>query len=188
MSKHDFTLILSSEDALTDAHLDSLFDQGCDDATFGEVDGVQFADLSRDAESVAAAIGSARRAVERAVPGLRVTRVEPDDLVSASEIAARLGRSRESIRLLIEGKRGPGSFPPPVSGVKAGRRIWRWSDVAEWCARNLDLDTPSLRDARFVAALNSALELRSLADGLTDTEQKREVAATLAGDDRLLPV
>ncbi len=185
MAKFDFTLIMAGADMLTDEHIDALFEAGCDDATFGEVDGVQFGDFSREAPSLASAVGPAIRAVESAMEGLRVVRVEPDDIVSASDIAARLGRSRESVRLLIEGRRGPGGFPPPAAGLRSRRRMWRWSNVVEWGAQNLELDETQINDAMFVAALNSALELRALAPGLTDAEQRNEVAGLLAEDHRL---
>ncbi|MGH3684635.1 MAG: hypothetical protein ACRDSM_06205 [Pseudonocardiaceae bacterium] len=53
--------------------------------------------------------------VEQAGIGARVPRVEADgDWLSASEIAARVGRSRQSVALLARGERGPGDFPAPL--------------------------------------------------------------------------
>jgi hypothetical protein len=60
------------------------------------------------------------------VPEALVIRVEPDELVTAAEIAQALGRSRESVRLLIFGKRGPGGFPAPASHLRSRGRLWRW--------------------------------------------------------------
>ena len=48
------------------------------------------------------------------VPGLSVVRVEPDQLVWASEIADRVGRTRQSIDQLVKRQRAPGGFPAPV--------------------------------------------------------------------------
>jgi hypothetical protein len=62
------------------------------------------------------------------------------DLVSVSDIAQRLGRSRESVRLLVDGKRGPGRFPPAVGTVGNGIRVWPWSVVWEWSAKVLGVD------------------------------------------------
>ncbi|MFQ5845167.1 MAG: GTPase RsgA, partial [Planctomycetota bacterium] len=61
-----------------------------------------------------------------------LARVEPDDLVTASEIARRARRSRQSIQQLVEGTRGPGGFPPPVSSLTKRSPIWRWAEVAQW--------------------------------------------------------
>lgn len=108
MQEREFTLVFHGE--LDAAALDALFEVGCDDATVGDVDGVGYADFIREAESFDDAIRSAISQVE-SVPGLTVTRVEPDDLVTLSEIAQRLGRSRESVRLLAAGERGLGGLP-----------------------------------------------------------------------------
>jgi hypothetical protein len=69
-----------------------------------------------------------------------VVRRLDQDLVSISDIAERTERSRESVRLLVEGKRGPGGFPAPVGIVGDGIRIWPWAVVVEWFASRLDDD------------------------------------------------
>ncbi|GAA0915922.1 hypothetical protein [Streptomyces thermoalcalitolerans] len=59
------------------------------------------------------------------------------DLVDASEIARRTGRSRESIRQIIHGERRKGeAFPTPL-GAPNGKRIWEWGVVNEWLRRNI---------------------------------------------------
>jgi len=82
-----------------------------------------------------AALPPRPKAVLAAVP-LRVDQ----DLVSVSDIAQRLSRSRESVRLLVDGKRGPGRFPPAVGTVGNGIRVWPWSVVWEWSAKVLGVD------------------------------------------------
>lgn len=156
MRELEFTVVMAGdpEDA---ASIDALFEAGCDDATFGTVDGVGYGDFVREAPTFAAAVHSAIDRVE-SVPGLRVLRVEPDDLVTMNEIAQRMGRSRESVRLLITGQRGPGRFPAPVSHLKARSRLWRWSEVTAW-AESQDLAVPP-HAGPFVAAINAALALR----------------------------
>ena len=73
------------------------------------------------------------RDVEGTVDGVTVARVEPDTLVTIADIAERLGRSEESVRLLIVGKRGPGRFPVPVARLgRRKSRLWRWTDVLSW--------------------------------------------------------
>ena len=124
-------------------------------------DGVPYLDFDREAKSLREAILSAINNVERADLSSRVIRVEPDELVTASEIAERTGRSRESIRLLSAGKRGKGGFPPPLRGMKSRTRLWRWAEVALWLAeREGELTDPSIDEAHTIAAINGALELR----------------------------
>ena len=94
--------------------------------------------------------------------GLQVVRLEPDEFVSAADLAARTKRTRESIRLLVAGRRGPGGFPPPVRGVASRHRLWRWSEVATWfeaCMPGV-LSDAQLEAAGVISAVNAALHLR----------------------------
>jgi hypothetical protein len=170
--------VLEGEDVLSPATLDALFEAGCDDATFGDIDGVPFADFSRQAPSLAEAIESAIRDV-RSVPTVFVLRVEPDEVVNAAEIAARLGRTRESIRLLVAGDRGPGGFPAPVSRLKLRGRLWLWSDVSKWARESLGVVPPEGHSAAFIAALNDALELARLVPTLSGRSERRAVLGAL---------
>lgn len=181
MPEFRFTLVLQGADVLAPANLDALFEAGCDDATFGDVDGVPFADFSRRSGSAAEAIESAIRAVESAIPGLTVVRVEPDDLVTAAEIAARLGRTRESVRLLIAGRRGPGGFPAPATHLRSRGRLWRWSGVSRWVTTSLGEASPGGESPAFVGALNSALALARLDCEVTDPDERQLVSRALAG-------
>ena len=136
--EHEFTLVLEGTRVLQPENLDAWFDAGCDDATFGEIDGIGFADFTRAASTAPAAILSAIQQVESGVPGVRVIRVEPDDLVNAADIAQRLNRSRESVRLLIAGERGPGGFPPPglaSQGARAAMEVVRGRTLGRRSAR-----------------------------------------------------
>lgn len=182
MGTYEFTLVLEGTDVLSDAAVDALYEAGCADATFGEVQGCQYADFTRKARSLAEAVGSAKRAIESAVAGARVIRVEPEDLVTAADIAERTGRTRESVRLLISGARGPGAFRPPVSHLKSRGRIWRWADVAKWFASALGEEYPSTKEADFIAALNAALEVRRMAYRLERAKEREEVARVVRED------
>jgi hypothetical protein len=130
----DFTLILDLDDEdWSDPMYEALYGAGADDATIGRSNGVDFASFTREADDLLDAVVSAIETIEGAGVGVRVTRVEPDDLVSIADIARRTGRTRESIRLLILGDRGPGGFPAPTARLGSGRsRVWWWADVAEW--------------------------------------------------------
>lgn len=182
MGNYEFTLILEGPDVLNDEAAEALFESGCGDATFGEVDGSQYGDFTRKARSLAEAVGSAKRAVESAVPGAHVVRVEPEDLVTAADIADRTGRTRESVRLLIAGERGPGRFPPPISHLKSRGRIWKWADVARWFRTELGEDHPSLKEADFISALNGALEVRRMAGRIDRSSEREEIARVVRED------
>ncbi len=179
MTTHTFTLIIEGPDVTEEPIVDALFEAGCGDALLGRRGRVQFADFDREAPDLARAVLGAIEQVE-SVDGLRVLRVEPEDLVSASAIAQRTGRSRESVRLLIEGKRGPGSFPAPVAWVDAKTRLWHWSDVANWFAEKLDQRVDDLADAQLIAALNASLETRNRLGALERPSHRSAVAHLLA--------
>lgn len=160
MENHNFTLIIEGD---IESNIDALFEAGCDDATFGSVDSVGYGEFDRAASSFADSVASAIADVET-VRELRVRRIEPDDLVTIAEIAERLGRSRESVRLLTAGKRGKGDFPSPISHARERNRLWRWSEVARWAGMQHE---DEMKRALLVAATNAALELRSIDPSLT---------------------
>lgn len=157
MAEFEFVLVIDG-DVDDDRVIDAVADAGCDDATFGSVDGIGFGEFEREAPSFAEAVLSAIADVE-SVAGLRVRRVEPDDLLTLSEIAERLGRSREGVRLLVAGERGAGDFPAPVSHLRSRFRLWRWTDVAAWAG---SVSEEERARARVVALVNASLELRGL--------------------------
>ena len=118
MPIHHFTLIVDGPDLQDDMFIDRLFEAGCDDAAIGRSDGIQYVDFDREAASLDEAVLSAVRDVEH-VDGVSVVRVADAGLVSMTDIASRIGRTRESVRLLITGARGPGGFPAPVTDPPA---------------------------------------------------------------------
>ncbi|MGH8993894.1 MAG: helix-turn-helix transcriptional regulator [Acidimicrobiia bacterium] len=177
MKEYEFTLIVAG-DLDSDEVVNALYEAGCDDASFGEVNGVGVGDFTREANSILDAVASAISQVE-SVGGLRVRRVEPEPLVTIPEIAERLGRTPESIRLLANGERGGGTFPPPVSHLRTRQRLWRWADVAEWAG---ELKPAEVEDARVLAAFNVGLEYRHLA-GALDIEVLQLIGESLGTGD-----
>jgi len=174
---HTFTLVLEGPDPNDSANLARLFEVGCDDATFGERDGVYIADFDREAPTFSKALTSAITAVESAVPGLRVVRVEPEELVTASEIATRTKRSRESIRQLFEGMRGEGDFPRPTAWLSDRTRMWHWSEVSRWFAMRFHEEIDSPEEAELLGFANAVLTLRRFAGRLSEeAPAHREVA------------
>lgn len=175
MSDYRFTLMVDGPDLQETAHAEALFRMGCSDAAIGRRGEVQYLDFDRSAASFPEAVFDAMAAIEAAVPGARVVRLEPDDLVTMAEIAARTSRTRESVRLLIAGERGPGGFPPPATHALGRLRLWRWLAVAAWFAGMLGRPVPGddEADVRFAAALNAGLDLRHHQAGLPAAERRR---------------
>jgi hypothetical protein len=177
---HSFTLFFSGVDVLEDEQFDALYEAGCDDALFGVRDGVQYGAFDREAASFGEALASAIREVIAAVPGLRVTRIEPDELVTMAAIAKRSGLSREYIRLLSRNARGPGGFPAPVAYADSRTRLWHWPDVAHWLTLHrkakVEVDAGA---TDLVAAMNAAFDLREHAGHLQSERDLILVAQAL---------
>ena len=161
MSSYQFTLIVEGPDLQSDAAMDVLFENGCDDALVGRTDGIQYLDFDREAPCPETAILSAIADVER-LPDVEVIRLAGGGLVSMADIAARTGRTRESIRLLVTNERGPGGFPAPVTDPRTRYRLWRWSEVRRWF--DTDYGAPVQEEDQgydqVAAAINAGLELR----------------------------
>lgn len=164
---HDFTLVLGREP--TDQETDALYEAGLDDATLETAAGTTLLHLDRDAPTLATALVSAVRDVRAA--GFTAVAVQSDDLVSLRDIAKRTGRSYEGVRLLAAGSRGPGGFPPPMSG--SGWSLYSWSQASAWFARHYGHDDPTGDYDREIAAADHLVRARAILGG-------DEAGATLA--------
>ncbi|HEY1652245.1 MAG TPA: hypothetical protein VGG09_10220 [Acidimicrobiales bacterium] len=170
MTEYEFTLVIDG-DLTQEEVARELFESGCDDATFGVLDGLGYGDFLREAASFADAVLRAVYQIESVRP-LLVRRIEPDDIVTMAEIADRVDRTRESVRLLFEGKRGPGGFPAPLSHGPDRGRLWRWSDVAHSMK---ELEPEDKEAAHFVAAANAAFDLRYRTRQMNDDAAAKEL-------------
>lgn len=170
MTTYEFDLVLSGLDL--DAHDETLteFENTVDDVTFAAHGPTVSAAVERSARSLAEAVGSAIADIER-LPGVRVERVLPDGNVSQAEIAARLGRTRQSVSQLVKGIRGPGGFPAPAFGT--GRAaLWRWSEVAAWLVEARLMDEDGVDQYQSVIdAANAVLDARRAVRGLSADDQ-----------------
>ena len=164
MANHHFTLIVEGPDMQAEEIVDVLFESGCDDGTVGRSQGIQFVVFDREADNLAQAVLTAVGDIER-VPDLKVVRIADAGLVSMADIASRSGRTRESVRLLVSGARGPGGFPSPVTDPRSRYRLWRWSEVERWLREYANQATGSTDD-RLLAAINAGLEFRHYASSL----------------------
>ncbi len=120
-----------------------------------------YLEFDRQAPSLDAAILSAIRDVEHADLRITVVSVEPGDSVNASEIARRAQVTREYIRLLVQGKRAGGDFPPPQSGITGKTLVWSWAEVSRWMLEhNLLEDSAVFDTAETIRDINDALDVR----------------------------
>jgi hypothetical protein len=172
---YEFSLLLEGPDVLSEDVFSAL-DERCDDAIFGHRGRLRFADFEREADSFEEAVVSAISDVERSADGLRVVRVQPDELVTATTIADRVGRSTQSINQLAGRKRRKDQppFPGPVAWVDAKTRLWRWSDVVEWFARmGGEVSPDDVATAEFIALINGHLEVRRHKERLAEISEAR---------------
>ena len=156
---YSFTLLTVGPDPTQ--HIEALFEAGLHDVTAGMRDGTGFLGVDREAASLSSAVISAIRSCESAVAGIRVVRVEPEEFVTASAIAERTGRTRESIRLLFEGARGPGAFPGPIAWLNDRTKLWDWGEVATWFAERMGEDVSTHSELHTIGAMNALLRLRN---------------------------
>ncbi len=146
-----------------------------DNATFSEVDDLAFMTVYVEhGESVVDTVLEATRRLANKVPGAIAKRVHPD-LVTTSDIAHRVGVSREAVRKWVKDTRKP--FPTQFDNITDGhQRVWRWAEVVEWLLKakaiDMDEDLPSLADVAHIdACLNKVPDMVSHAWAMTQTEE-----------------
>lgn len=154
MKTFEFSIIASGLDPEAEDFADRFFDAGCDDATISFQKGHIIADFARDADSIGAALSSAVECVKKA--GALVDRIEPDPLVSLSDIAARTGLSRAAITQYAKGQRSE-NFPAPVARVTSETSLYDWSQVATWLYRHEKISREKAIEATAVKVANDAI-------------------------------
>jgi hypothetical protein len=179
MSDHTFTLRLLAPGWSLDDLSVHLYERIDDASLMGpDDDGTFLLEVDRQAPCLPDALVTALSELLSALPDATVLRVDEYDLATMADIAKRSGRTPESIRLLVSGKRGPGGFPPAAGRLDSRTKIWRWADVGKWFEAILDEPLPDTSDSAFLQAFNDALEIRRLTAGL-GTPQRQAIAAAL---------
>ena len=154
----EFVLVLSGVDDLSEHVMDGLFEAGCDDATPSLRYGRVYLTFERVAPSFREAVLSAIRDVNKAGIGASVARVDDCNLVSQSDIARRIDRSRQLVGQYVSGARGPRNFPAPVCDLAEGHPLWMWCEVSYWLWQNGIVGEDVLRESREAAIINNALD------------------------------
>jgi hypothetical protein len=154
MKMYEFCMVASGLDPEADDFEIRFFKAGCDDATVSFQKGHILVDFTREAESLEDAIASAVTQVNKA--GAKVLRVEPDPLVSLSDMAARAGVTRAAMSHYFKGTRAK-DFPAPVAKVTSESPLWDWATVARWMFRNNKLDREAAIEAEIIRQANEAI-------------------------------
>jgi hypothetical protein len=154
MKTFEFSIVASGVDPGRDDFESRFYEAGCDDATVSFQRGHTILDFAREAETADAAIASALADV-RSV-GATVDRIEPDPLVTLSEIAVRAGVTRAAISQYAGGRRSSG-FPAPAAKVTTSSPLWRWAAVARWFAAHGKVGSDVADEAQAVEDANEAL-------------------------------
>lgn len=159
---YQFSLVLKNVDEDTPKLEDSLYEAGCDDALINFRNGTVYLDFDRESSSFEEAVISAINDVESSSVQAIVASVAPEDLVTESEIAKRLGKDRQIISLWVQGKRRSSKpFPKPIMKLSDRSPFWKWREVIEWVVdNNLNEDKEKIAIAIFLEDINAALEER----------------------------
>ena len=112
---------------------DELADKLADliNGTLAEHDGVRYVIAGDEGDPIDVAVRLAAAVAEVTNVSVEVD----EDLVDLTEIANRIGRSRESVRLWSLGRRGPGGFPTPLGILPGSVKVWDWGSVHAWVRR-----------------------------------------------------
>jgi hypothetical protein len=159
MAMFEFTVIASGLDPQADDYEERFWDAGCDDATISFQNGRTIVDFAREAESLQDALDSAIADVRKA--GARIERIEPDPLVSLSDMAERAALSRSAMTNYAKGYRQSG-FPAPTAKVSSGSPLWDWAEIAAWLHGHGRLDAEAAEAAAVIRAANERLRAREL--------------------------
>ncbi len=176
MNTHEFSIIASGLDPEAEDFDSRFYDAGCDDATIAFQKGHIIVDFAREAPSLAEAIASAVAAVQKA--GAKVERIEPDPLVSLSDMATRAGLTRAAMTNYFKGTRAE-NFPPPVAKVTSESPLWDWASVARWMFQHRKLDRAAAIEAEVVKQANEAVRAGESDIGKRLKKTAKEYAAEL---------
>ena len=175
MKRFEFAIIATGRNFDDDAFLDAAFEAGCGDATLSFQKGVIIAEFARESASFSSAIASA--CYQLLDTGVTLERIEPDHLVSISEIAERSALTRQAISLYSKGDRGQG-FPGPIAKVTSNHPLWDWYQVARWLCEAGHLAKEEVIRARVLKEANIVLESQAvLRDGFAKRLEEIERAA-----------
>lgn len=140
--------------------VERLGEAGCDDALVGIGQANRIAlEFTREADSAKSAIFSALATVKAAIPGAKLLEVTPD-FVGLSDVAERVGVSRQNMRKLMLAHKN--HFPVPVHEGSAA--LWHLAPVLAWLRERADYAIPAslLEVAHIAMQINLAKEANQI--------------------------
>jgi hypothetical protein len=175
MATFEFTVIASGLDPQAENFETRFYEGNCDDATVSFQNGHIILDFEREAKSITEAIVTA--VADAIAAGATVERVEPDPLVSLSDMATRAGMTRSAMTNYYKGHRQEG-FPAPKARVTTQSPLWDWADVSEWLFRNGRISREDALEAGVVSAANELLgcDIEALPAKLEERTQQLKAA------------
>lgn len=162
MPDYSFTLKyrLADDDADHEEIVERLGEAGCTDALVGlGIAGRLALRFDREADNARNAIRTALEDVKSVLPTATLVEAHPD-LVSATEVAELVGKSRQNIRKLMLSH---SDFPSPVHDGPSVT-LWHLADVLDWLETRQDykLDQALRETARVAREVNLARETSQL--------------------------
>lgn len=154
MKTYEFTIVATGLDPEAEDFEARFYDAGCDDALVSFQKGHILLDFCREASSFREAIVSALKAVQSTTA--TVQRIEPDPLVSLSDMAERAHMSRAAMTNYFRGLRGS-DFPAPVVRVTTSSPLWRWDEVAGWLSKKGYVSEEVTTQAEVINEINETL-------------------------------
>lgn len=152
----DVYLRVSGVDLTDETTIETLA-EGFPEVAWSDVDDLLQMGLFIESDTVVHDVVETVRKISNRLPDLRIHGVHRD-LVATSDIAARVGVSREAVRkwsMELE-------FPPPFDTVGGGTRgatkVWAWADIVRWLYESRGIDMgENLPDAPTVAQIEACL-------------------------------
>lgn len=160
-NEYEFRLILDGPEDIDDDMIGRLLAAGCDDGLFGRSNGEIFAAFSREASSFEDAVISAIKDINRADIGVTGFRIDNRDLVTQTDIARRIGKTKQAVSRYVNGRNKVKGFPAPA--VASKDPLYQWADVAEWLQKANLLDGDAAKTAEERHAVQTALEFGRVA-------------------------
>lgn len=155
MPIYEFSLIASRLGLGVDDFEAHLADSGCFDAVISFRKGHIVLSFARGADTferaIDVAIGDARDA------GAVLKRIEPEPLVTITDISQRTGLTKDLISIWSLNKEASG-FPGPSYRVTSSAPLWEWRDVACWMVQHGHMHPAELLHAETIRRVNLRLQ------------------------------
>jgi len=156
MAAVDVYLRVSGVD-LTDEATTKILAEDFPEVAWSEVDDVLEMGLFIESDTVVHDVVETVRKISNRLPGLRVHGVHRD-LVATSDIAARVGVSREAVRKWSMERDFSAPFDTVGGGTRGATKVWEWAEIVRWLYKSRGIDMgENLPDAATIAQIEACL-------------------------------